>query len=251
VDYGAETLAAPQLVVATGGLSAPATGASGFGFELARQFGHPVVEPEPALVGLRWPPGEDRAWAGLSGVTLPEASVTCEKETFTSPLLLTHTGLSGPAILSASLYWRPGETLTVNLLPSMDVPARLREMRSEYGRIRLAELLAERLPRRFAERFAGRLLPAEPLARLSDAEITAAAERITAWQVAPAGTEGFERAEVTRGGVDTRELSSQTMESRLVPGLYFIGEVVDVTGRLGGYNLHWAWASAAAAGRAL
>lgn len=251
VSSGRDSFTAPRLVVATGGLSAPATGATGLGFDLARQFGHRVVEPEPALVGLRWRGEDARKWAALSGVSLPGVAVSHGKEVFPGSLLFTHTGLSGPAVLQASLQWRPGDPLAINLMPGEDIPALLRSARTEHGSARLWNLLAWRFPRRFADNFAGLHLSPEPLARLSDADLDSAARKLGSWEVSPGDTEGFERAEVTRGGVDTVEVSSQTMESRLVPGLHFAGEVLDVTGRLGGFNLHWAWASGAAAGRAL
>ena len=165
--------------------------------------------------------------------------------------MFTHTGLSGPAILDVSLNWRRGDPVTVDLLPDMDPGVWFLTIRQEEGGTRPWQMLTRLFPRRFAARFAEYELPPEPLARLSDARITDLVNRIKGWEIIPAGTEKMEGAEVMRGGVDTGELSSQTMESRRVPGLFFTGEVVDVTGRLGGYNLHWAWASGAAAGRAV
>jgi len=250
VKTSREVLTAPRLVVATGGLSASSTGASGFGYELARRFGLGIVETEPALAGLRWSEGERRRWVEMAGVTLPEVEVTCHGKSFREALLFTHTGISGPAVLPASLYWRVGDSLSVDLLPGLDPRAWFRAVRLSRGSARPEEILDQRLPRRFVDIFSEEQLPGVPLARISDADIEALAAKIKSWKITPAGTEGYDRAEVTRGGVDTAELSSQTMESRKVAGLYFIGEVVDVTGRLGGFNLHWAWASGAAAGRA-
>jgi len=251
VDAGERTIAAPRLVVATGGLSAPQTGATGFGHDLARQFGLNVIAPEPALVGLTWNSRDRPRWSKLSGVTLPDVAVSCGKQTFREGLLFTRTGLSGPAILQASLYRDPGDEIAVDLLPDVDVRERLLAMREDSGRSKPARLLAENLPKSFASRFATIYLPDAPLARISDSEIASIAERVGHWSIDPTGTEGYGKAEVTRGGVDTEELSSRTMESRKVPGLFFIGEVVDVTGRLGGYNFQWAWSSAVAAGRAV
>lgn len=249
VKTSRETLTAPRLVVATGGLSAPGTGASGFGLELARQFGLGIIAPEPALAGLRWNEGERGRWAEMAGVTLPEVEVSCNGRTFREALLFTHTGISGPAVLQASLYWREGDPLSVDLLPGLDPRSWFRAVRHSRGSARPEEILDQRLPGRFVDIFTGEHFPGVPLARISDADIEVLASKIKEWRINPAGTEGYDRAEVTRGGVDTAEISSQTMECRKVPGLYFIGEVVDVTGRLGGFNLHWAWASGAAAGR--
>lgn len=243
--------AAKALVVATGGPSVPSTGATGFGYAVAKQFGLDVIEPEPALVGLRWPEADRKVWADLSGVSVPDAVVTCGKTSFREAVLLTHTGLSGPAILQVSLYWTAGTPIGINLLPGEDVWAGLARVKRQEGSVTLAEFLAERLPKRFAVRFADRHLPPGPVARLSDAELAGAARTIHGWRLTPAMTEGWGRAEVARGGVDTAGLSSRTMEARTVPGLYFIGEVIDVTGWLGGYNFHWAWASAHAAGQAV
>jgi predicted Rossmann fold flavoprotein len=250
VKTSRETLASASLVVATGGLSASTTGASGFGFELARRFGLGIIAPEPALVGLRWSEGDRRRWVEMAGVTLPEVVVSCGGREFREALLFTHTGISGPAVLPASLWWREGEPVSVDLLPGLDPRAWFKAVRLSRGSARPEEILDQRLPRRFVDIFSEEQLPGVPLARLSDADIEVLASKIKGWKFTPAGTEGYDRAEVTRGGVDTTELSSQTMECRKVPGLYFIGEVVDVTGRLGGFNLHWAWASGAAAGRA-
>jgi len=248
---GKEKYEASRLVVATGGLPAPNTGSTGFGLELARKFGLAVVEPEPALVGLRWAEKYREVWAELAGVSLPDVVVSCRGHRCREAVMFTHTGLSGPAILDVSLDWRRGDPITVDLLPDTDPGEWFRTIRQEEGGTRPWQMLTRLLPRRFAARFAEYELPPEPLARLSDAGIADLVERIKGWRIVPAGTESMETAEVMRGGVDTDELSSKTMESRRVPGLFFTGEVVDVTGRLGGYNLNWAWASGAAAGRAV
>jgi hypothetical protein len=246
-----EGLSAPRLVVATGGLAAARTGATGVGLEIARSFGLKIVEPEPALVGLRWAGPDAERWSGLSGIALDGVAVSCGGRAFREAVLLTHTGLSGPGILQASLHWKPGEAVTIDLLPGLDPLPWFKSVRQERGGVRPREFLEARLPARFAERFSAAFLPDTPLARLSDREIADITSLMHGWKVEPAGSEGFERAEVMRGGVDTTELSSKTMESRKVPGLYFIGEVVDVTGALGGFNLQWAWSSAAACAEAV
>lgn len=251
VEAGDDVLAAPRLVVATGGLSAPQTGATGFGHDLARKFGLNVIAPEPALVGLTWGDRDRSRWEKLSGVSLPDVAVTCGRETFREALLFTKTGVSGPAILQASLYRRPGDEIAVNLLPGADVEKDMLALRAASPRSKPEKLLAGRLPRSFVSRFASIYLPDAPLARIAPREIADVAGRIVSWKIEPTGTEGYGKAEVTRGGVDTNELSSKTMEARAVPGLHFVGEVVDVTGQLGGYNLQWAWSSGAAAGRAV
>lgn len=238
------------LVIATGGLSVPPTGATDFGYRIARQFGLAVVEPAPALVGLRFGPEDLAAFGGLSGVSA-EAIVTCGPASFRENILFTHAGLSGPAILQASLYWHPQEPVLINLLPDLDLAAWLKERRQQGEKAEVKTLLAAHLPRRLAETLCARGGLSKPLAQVSDKELAAFAEGLHLWRVVPLDTEGYKKAEVTRGGVDTAELSSKTMESRKVPGLYFIGEVVDVTGQLGGFNFQWAWASGWAAGQAV
>lgn len=241
---------AGALVVATGGLSVPPTGATDFGYRLARQFGLAIVEPAPALVGLRFGPEDRAAFAELTGVSV-DARVACGPASFRENILFTHHGLSGPAILQASLYWHPGEPVTITLLPDLDLAAWLKEKKQEGERAEVRTLLAARLPRRLADKLCALHGTGKPLAQIPDRQLEDLARRLQRWQIVPSETEGFKKAEVTRGGVDTEELSSKTMESRKVPGLYFIGEVVDVTGQLGGFNFQWAWASGAAAGRAL
>jgi len=246
---------ASRLVVATGGLSIPKIGASDWGYAVARQFGHGVIETRPALVPLVCSGAPWQRFEGLSGVALPvriEADGPRPSPAFDEDLLFTHRGLSGPAALQISTFWRPGESVTIDLAPGVDLPAVLRAAKSVPGR-RLGALLAELLPRRLAEGW----LQATPgvgerrVADLRDRDLAELAAALQRWQVLPAGSEGYRKAEVTAGGVDTRELDSRSGESRRVPGLYFIGEVVDVTGWLGGYNFQWAWASAAACALAL
>jgi predicted Rossmann fold flavoprotein len=226
---------APVLVVATGGLSIPKIGATGLAFDLARQFGLRVVEPRPALVPLLWP-----GWEGLSGVAA-ECVARIGKRAFREKMLFTHRGLSGPAILQISSYWHSGEAVELNLAPGHDLATELIARKQE--RISARTALAAALPARLAERLAA----SEPLAEWTDKECRKLAEAVHRFRVEPAGTAGYEKAEVTAGGVDTNELSSTTMEAKRQKGLFFIGEAVDVTGWLGGYNFQWAWASAYAA----
>jgi predicted Rossmann fold flavoprotein len=242
-------------VVATGGLSIPKIGASDWGYALARQFGHGVIETRPALVPLVCSGAPWQRFAGLAGVALPvriAADGPRPAPPFDEDLLFTHRGLSGPAALQISTFWRPGEGVSIDLAPGIDLEAALRAGKSVPGR-RLGALLAELMPRRLAEAW----LQATPglderrVADLRDRDLAELATALKRWHVVPAGSEGYRKAEVTAGGVDTRELDSRSGESRRVPGLHFIGEVVDVTGWLGGYNFQWAWASAAACARAL
>jgi predicted Rossmann fold flavoprotein len=238
---------ADSLVVATGGLSIPKIGATGLGYEIARQFGLAMVEPRPGLVPFRFD-GEERDFcASLAGVSV-DVVATANGQSFRENLLFTHDGLSGPAILQVSSYWREGDAVVIDLLPQRDAAALLGQPGDKRE---LATVLALHLPRRFAHAWCDRYAPSRPLDGYSEREIEAIAKQLHAWELRPAGTLGFEKAEVTVGGVDTRELSSRTMESRRVAALYFVGEVVDVTGWLGGYNFQWAWASGHAAGQAV
>lgn len=254
-DTDRGTVRSPRLVVATGGLSIPRIGASDFGYRLARQFGHRIVETRPALVPLTF---DGEVWApfsGLAGVALPVSIRTGQGRAqgrFDEDLLFTHRGLSGPAILQISSHWRAGQPLTIDLCPGLDLAQALRHTKPG-SRKQLATVLAEHLPQRLADAwlYSLGLGGARPLADTRDRDLATLAQRLQSWQLLPSGTEGYRKAEVTAGGVDTRELSSQTLESRRLPGLHFIGEVVDVTGWLGGYNFQWAWASAAACARAL
>jgi hypothetical protein len=252
-DHG--PVRAPSLVVATGGLSIPKIGASDFGYRLARQFGHRIVETRPALVPLTFTAADWAPFIALAGLSLPTVVRTGKGRSageFAEDLLFTHRGLSGPAILQISSYWRPGQALHVDVLPHLDLEAHLIAAKRESRR-KLGNELAELMPRRLSDVWMNALphLAERPLADLPDRELSGLARRLHDWVVTPSGTEGYRKAEVTAGGVDTNKLSSQSMQSRRVPGLYFIGEVVDVTGWLGGYNFQWAWASAAACARDL
>jgi predicted Rossmann fold flavoprotein len=237
-----------SLVIACGGLSIPKIGATGLGYEIARQFGLRIVEPRPALVPLLFDRDDLKRFDGLAGVST-EVQATAGRASFREKLLFTHHGISGPAILQASSYWRPGECVTIDLLPELDISAALREARPQGSRAEARAWLAQHLPKSLATRWAEFHGTAKPIAMWSDREIETLSTGLHAWRVAPLGTAGFEKAEVTAGGVDTDELSSKTFEARKVPGLYFIGEVVDVTGHLGGFNFQWAWASGYSAGQ--
>jgi len=239
--------ASSSLVVATGGLSIPPLGATDFGYRLARQFGLRVRATRPGLVPLTLRAEEAATFRALSGVSV-EAVASCGGAEFRENVLVTHRGLSGPAILQVSSYWSPGEEIALDLLPGEDTA---KWLASNRGReVTLSNLLAERVPRRFAHAWCELHGLARPLRRYAAEELRRAASLLAEWRLRPAGTEGYAKAEVTLGGVDTDELSSKTMEARKVPGLYFVGEVVDVTGHLGGHNFQWAWSSAFAAGRA-
>ncbi len=235
-----------SLVIATGGLSFPKLGATDFGHRLARQFGLGVTGVRPGLVPLTLAAEDLEAYRELSGVSIPTA-VHCHGKKFNENILFTHRGLSGPAILQISSCWREGEAIETDLLPDLDAEEWLLE--NHAAQIELSALLTTRLPRRFAETWCERHAPSKPLPRYKARQLREIGQLLNRWPLKPAGTEGFGKAEVTLGGVDTKELSSKTMESRKVPGLYFIGEVVDVTGWLGGYNFQWAWASGHAAGQ--
>ena len=244
-----------QLVVATGGLSIPKIGATDFGYKLARQFGHAIVETRPALVPLTFDAASWAPYVPLAGLSLPVTVATGSGKTrteFLEDLLFTHRGLSGPAVLQISTYWRPGTELCFDLTPAQTLEEALIDAK-RTSRRQLGNQLAELLPRRLADTWlALHQAPAEtPLAEVRDRDLSTLARQLQHWRISPSGTEGYKKAEVTAGGVDTRELDSQSLQSKRVPGLHFIGEVVDVTGWLGGYNFQWAWASAAACGRAL
>jgi predicted Rossmann fold flavoprotein len=238
---------AGALVVATGGLSIPKIGATDFGYKLATQFGLKLIEPRPGLVPLTFDGDEQRLFADLSGVSV-DAVVSCGGQSFRENILFTHRGASGPAILQASSYWSAGEALLVDLLPVGEAAEYLTAAQSEARE--LSTVLSDRLARRFAQGWCALYAPSQPMNRYSTRQLGEIAERLSAWELHPVGTEGFGKAEVTVGGVDTNELSSKTMEARRAPGLFFVGEVVDVTGWLGGYNFQWAWASGYAAGQA-
>jgi predicted Rossmann fold flavoprotein len=248
VETETESFVSQSLVVATGGLSIPPLGATDFGYRLARRFELRIIEPRPALVPFTLSRQVLRELATLSGVSI-DAAVSCQGKEFRENILITHRGLSGPAILQISSYWLPGLSVTINLLPDHDALKLLREQ--ENREISLANFLSLFLPRRFALAWCALHFHSQPLKRYTPRQLADIAAQLNHWEITPAGTEGFKKAEVTAGGVATGELSSQTMEVEKVPGLYFIGEVVDVTGQLGGYNFQWAWASGYAAGQSV
>jgi len=237
-----------SLVVATGGPSIPKMGSSGFGYRIAEQFGLKIVPPRPALVPLTFDAALLAQFKELSGVSV-EAVVSCGKIRFDEALLFTHRGLSGPAILQISSYWREGHDLVIDLAPGTDVLAGLKRLRRDHPRREIATALAELVPKRLARTIAEAVAGPARIADFSDSQLAKLAAAVKTWRVRPQGTEGYRTAEVTLGGVDTSGLSSKTFESGSVPGLYFIGEVVDVTGHLGGFNFQWAWSSGYAAGR--
>ena len=243
------TLMAGSLVIATGGLSIPQIGASAFGYRVAGQFGITVTPLQPALVPLTFASDQLTVFSRLAGIAI-DATVCCNETCFRENLLFTHRGLSGPTILQISSYWQPGIPIQLNLLPDLDAAAWLLE--HKHNTALLPNLLAQYLPRRFAQAWFEAAMPGHParqINRYSETELKQIAAQLHRWQITPSGTAGYKKAEVTLGGVDTRELSSKTMEAKKVPGLYFIGEVVDVTGHLGGFNFQWAWASGYAAGQ--
>jgi len=237
---------APVLVVATGGLSIPKMGATSFGYDLARQFGLKIREPRPGLVPFIFDPRDRASYCDLAGVSA-EVIVSCNGQQFHENMLITHRGLSGPAILQISSYWKRPEPVSIDLAPGREATAMFRDSKMPRDSGSLKSELRKILPARFTDRWLELHAPTSwTNTALADFE-----RQLHAWSMCPAGTEGFEKAEVTVGGIDTDELSAKTMESRTIPGLYFIGEAVDVTGHLGGFNFQWAWASGAAAGRVL
>ena len=249
--YWLHTSAGPwrcqSLVIATGGLSIPTLGATGFGYQVARQFGHSVLPTRAGLVPFTiTEPQLKTLCTELSGTSL-DCVASCNGTSFRENLLFTHRGLSGPAILQVSSFWEAGDTLEINLLPDHDALSWLQQQQSERPNSELKTLLGELFTRKMANLLAEQWFVSKPMKQYTPAELAQVAEKLSAWQVVPAGTEGYRTAEVTLGGVDTREVSSKTMESLKSPGLYFIGEVVDVSGHLGGFNFQWAWASANAA----
>ncbi|TYC86063.1 NAD(P)/FAD-dependent oxidoreductase [Novosphingobium sp. BW1] len=248
VRYGAAQAKAPSLVIATGGPSIPKMGATGFAYDLARRFGLKVVQPRPALVPLTLP-ADEALFRELSGVAT-EVVVTCGKTAFREAALFTHRGLSGPAILQISTYWQRGDTVHINFMPGQE-SGWLKAAKRARPKVALRKVLAEALPDRLAQALAERLALTGDLGNLSDKMLDGAEAQLARWPFVPDGSEGFAKAEVTVGGIDTAGLSSKTMEARKVPGLYAIGEAVDVTGWLGGYNFQWAWASGFAAGEAI
>ncbi|MGM4917142.1 aminoacetone oxidase family FAD-binding enzyme [Tardiphaga sp. 813_E8_N1_3] len=237
-----------SLVVATGGPSIPKMGASAFGYKLAQQFGLKMIAPRAALVPLTFDVAALAQFKDLAGVAV-DAVVSVGKTKFDEALLFTHRGLSGPAILQISSYWRDGLDVVIDMAPTRDVLAALKDARRERPRQELATVLGDLLPKRLAQMIADKIAGPPRLADFSDKLLASVAAAVKEWRVRPNGTEGYRTAEVTLGGVDTTELSSKTFESTAVPGLYFIGEVIDVTGHLGGFNFQWAWSSGVAAGR--
>jgi len=237
VDTAAETFSAPALVLATGGLSIPKMGATGFSYEIARKFGLKVITPRPALVPLKAKPEELEFYKNLSGVSLP-AIASCGRASFAESILFTHRGLSGPAILQISSYWREGQPISLDLAPGIDALTFLKERRHARPKAELKTILAELLPQRLAQ-------------ALAPGDLNRLAALLKNWTMTPEASEGFAKAEVTVGGIDTDQFSSKTMEAKAVSGLYAIGEAVDVTGWLGGYNFQWAWASGWCAGQAV
>ncbi len=243
---GDSTFVAASLVVATGGLSIPKIGATSFGYDLARQFGLKIQPCRPALVPLLFGAADRQQYGDLAGISA-EVIASNDGQCFREKMLFTHRGLSGPAILQISSFWQPGEAITLDLAPEADPLATIRSSTSHRDAATLRNSLRAELPVRFADRW----LEVHAPAGFTNAALDKLSDALHAWSITPAGTEGYEKAEVTAGGVDTDELSAKTMESRKVPGLYFIGEVVDVSGHLGGFNFQWAWASGFAAGHAV
>jgi hypothetical protein len=247
-DKGA--FVAPALVLATGGLSIPKMGATGFAYEIARRFRLAVIEPRPGLVPLKVAGKALELCRTLAGVSV-DAIASCGRDSFRENILFTHRGLSGPAILQISSYWRDGDTLSLNLAPSLDIESFLADRKRTRPRAELKTVLAQAIPARLAHALAGDAASNLPIANIPDRSLSELAGRLRRWQLKPTGSEGWPKAEVTVGGIDTAALSSRTMEARAVPGLYAIGEAVDVTGWLGGYNFQWAWSSGWCAGNAV
>jgi predicted Rossmann fold flavoprotein len=235
-----------SLVIATGGLSIPKIGATDLGYTVARQFGIRITELRPALVPLTFDETFLNIFGGLSGVSV-DAIVRCGSASFRENILFTHRGLSGPAILQISSFWKAGDELSINLLPEGNAKEVL--LASRHSKMELSTLLSRYLSKRFVQKFCEAYCPSKPMNQYSVKELEQLSGKFHRWSILPSGTEGFEKAEVTVGGIDTSELSSKTMEVAKIPGLYFIGEVVDVTGHLGGHNFQWAWASGFAAGQ--
>lgn len=248
LQSSAGEIACQSLVIATGGLSIPTLGASGFGYQVARQFGHSVLPTRAGLVPFTITEPQLKAMCeSLSGTSVEDCLVSCNGVSFRENILFTHRGLSGPAILQVSSYWQPGDTIEINLLPQLNLIEWLQAQRNERPNTELKTLIGELFTRKMAGLLTEHWFVSKPLKQHSTAELEEVAQKLGSWQLVPAGTEGYRTAEVTLGGVDTREVSSKTMESLKTTGLYFIGEVLDVTGHLGGFNFQWAWASGYAA----
>jgi predicted Rossmann fold flavoprotein len=240
--------AADSLVIASGGLSMSTLGASDFGYQLAKKFGHSIVATRPGLVPLTLCAQDKEILTPLSGIAIP-ATVTCREVSFTENLLFTHRGLSGPVILQISNYWHPGDSITIDLLPGSDLLEELKEAKRLHPQRQLKSFLLKKLPSRLVLALFSEQLLARPLQIIAQENLVPVFRQLQQWALRPAGSEGYKSAEVTVGGVNTAEISSKTMESRKVSGLYFVGEVLDVTGWLGGYNLQWAWSSGWCAGQ--
>lgn len=243
-------ISAPALVLATGGLSIPKMGATGFAHDVARRFGLPITETQPGLVPLIFSEADIALMRPLAGVAL-DVTARCGKEEFRENMLFTHRGLSGPAILQVSSYWRQGDAILIDLLPEVDAARFLIDCKATRPRAEAKTVLGDLLPRRLADALTERHLPDRPLGEISDRDLGRLGDTLNRWTLIPTGSEGYAKAEVTVGGIATSALSSKTMESTAVPGLYVIGEAVDVTGWLGGYNFQWAWSSGWVAGNAV
>ncbi len=250
IETNKGSFAAPALVLASGGLSIPKMGASGFAYEMARRFGLAVIEPRPGLVPLTVAGETLELCRTLAGVSI-DAIASCGRDSFRENILFTHRGLSGPAILQISSYWREGDTLSLNLAPSLDIGSFFAERKRARPKAELKTVLAEVIPARLAHALASATASDLPIANVPDRALSELAQRLKRWQLKPSGSEGWPKAEVTVAGIDTAALSSKTMEARAVPGLFAIGEAVDVTGWLGGYNFQWAWSSGWCAGQAV
>jgi predicted Rossmann fold flavoprotein len=248
VETNLASFAATSLVIASGGPSIPKMGATSYGYRVAKQFGLNVISPYPALVPFTLSERDCERYCDLSGVSV-EVIVEAGGKCFREKMLVTHRGLSGPAILQISSYWKPGEEISMDLLPGIDIEAQLLARKTAGEKAEVRSVVAEHMPKRFVDRWFEWNAVSKPLPASSLAELSETTAKLHAWKLKPNGTEGFAKAEVTGGGVDTGELSSRTFEARRVPGLYFIGEVVDVTGHLGGFNFQWAWASGFCAGQ--
>ncbi len=248
VKTNSENYTTESLVIATGGLSMPTIGATGFGYEVAEQFGLKVLSRQPGLVPLTFSKNDLENFSDLSGISV-DAAVSCNGQSFRESILFTHRGLSGPAVLQISNYWQSEDEVVINLLPDIDLAETIKQWQKERPKTELKNLIGELLTRRVAHRWLKLWYHNKPANQYNEKEINEVADIFHVWRIRPSGTEGYKVAEVTRGGVDTNELSSKTFETRKIKSLYFIGEVVDVTGWLGGYNLQWAWSSGFSAGQ--
>ena len=248
LQSSAGTFSCQSLVIATGGLSIPTLGASGFGYQVARQFGHSVLPTRAGLVPFTITDPQLKTLCNeLSGTSVEDCLVSCNGQSFRENILFTHRGLSGPAILQVSSFWQPGDVIEINLLPHLNLAEWLAEQQRERPNSELKTILGELFTRKMAGLLSEHWFTSRPLKQYTPSELEQIADKLAAWKLVPAGTEGYRTAEVTLGGIDTREVSSKTMESLKSPGLYFVGEVLDVTGHLGGFNFQWAWASGYAA----